>query len=106
MVTLATGDTSIVVADLPGENKPRTELVSLSLRENLVEQKVDHHAGHGDVHPDGPGPAGDFFVPFEVALQRTGERDDDEGQNHDRPDQVGKENRQVDGAEPGWLEKT
>src|ERR1035437_10767242 len=36
--------------------------VNSLLRENLVEEQINHHAGHGDIHPQRPRPAGDFFV--------------------------------------------
>ena len=69
----------------------------------MVEDEVDDDAGDRDVHPDGPGPAGYFFVGFETLFpceEQCGqhERHDDEGEEN-----VGGEEDQVEFSEPGGV---
>ena len=45
------------------------QLMAGNLGENLVEEKIDQDAGHGDVHPERPGPAGDFAMKIEALLE-------------------------------------
>ena len=49
----------------------RARTVNSPLRENLVEQEVHDHTCHGDVHPQRPGPAGDFFVQVKTLQPRA-----------------------------------
>lgn len=70
------------------------------LRKLHVEQPINNHAGHRDIHPDGPGPAGDFFVEIEPAFERASERHDDHRENDRRADRVREEQHQINRAKP------
>src|SRR5579862_452674 len=75
------------------------------LRENLIKQEINHHPGHGNVHPQRPGPARDLLVEFKPllfgAIQRhQNHRHDDHGQ-----DRVRQEDGQVNRAEPQRVQK-
>ena len=77
----------------------------LALREKVVKHQINHHAGHRDVHPKRPGPAGDFFVQFETLLHGAVQRDehqrhDEEGQNN-----MGYENGEIHRPNPALSRK-
>src|SRR6266571_857516 len=65
-----------------------------------IEQKIDDHAGDGDVQPDGQSPAGDAAMAIEFL--RQGARERDQGQRHDDDGQHGvrAEQREVYGTNP------
>src|SRR4026209_2750756 len=67
------------IPSAPRQAKART--TSSSLRKDLVKQEVNEDAGHADVHPDRPGPAGDLFVGLETLFEGAADRD--QHQRHD-----------------------
>ena len=75
------------------------------LWEDLIEDQVDKDAGDGDVHPDGPGPAGDFFVGFPLLFDRAPKGDEDHRDDDGGEDCVCEEDGEVDRAEPLRLEE-
>src|SRR2546422_9772862 len=59
-----------------------------ALREDLIEEQVNHHPSHRNVHPDRPRPAGDFLVKLEALLDSPVQRDQHERDNRNRQRQV------------------
>lgn len=49
-----------------GKLSPGAAAAKLFLRKNLVEQQVNDHAGHGNIEPQRPRPAGELFVPRKI----------------------------------------
>ena len=48
----------------------------------MVKQQVDEDASNADVDPEGPGPAGEGFVPVEASPEGAGQGEDDESTIH------------------------
>ena len=75
------------------------------LRKNLVKQQVNHNARHRDIHPERPRPARNPFVRLEAAAQPAQEADDDHWNDGDCQNGVAGQQRDVNRAEPGGVEK-
>ena len=78
---------------------------SLGLRENLVEQQIDHHAGHGHIHPDRPRPSGYSLMRVKAFAQCAARGHDDQRYDGKGAEQMREQDREVIRPEPRRIEK-
>src|SRR5437879_4332927 len=102
---LCAGDVGETSGEAPRPLAGRDSILKLMLREDLVEEQIDHHAGHGDIHPERPGPARDFLMEIEALFHRPAQRHQHQGNNHDGQHRVRQKNRQIDRPKPFRLLK-
>ena len=66
------------------------------VRKQNVKHEIDHHAGRGDIEPDGKGPACNGLVTVIVATEGLRKRGDGKGRHRDGKDCVCNQNRKID----------
>src|SRR5258708_39035711 len=71
---------------------------ALRLREDLIEQKINHHPGDGYVHPKGPCPAGDLAVKLKTLFYGPTQSHQNHRDNHHLQQIVGDTNGEVNRA--------
>src|ERR1035437_8767994 len=70
------------------------------LRVFYVEQPINHHASHGDIHPQRPCPARDFLVQFEALFPCAIQGHENHRHDDNRQQRVREQNGEVNGAKP------
>src|SRR5262245_26944496 len=69
----------------------------------MIEQEVNHDAGDRNVHPERPGPTGDFFVQVESPPEGATESYEDQRHDDDGEERVREENEKINRPEPGGV---